>query len=148
MKLGENIREIRVTEKNFKRSYIARELKISTRAYCNIENNITELTISRLEQISRILNCSLSYIINYKQAKGDFYNYFHNHNGNSGINIMNQGFPDPQINEVLKLQEELLASERSRLPCWRPCCGKIISFFSVYLIGILLLIKIGGYESR
>src|SRR5437879_6184538 len=40
MKVGDNIKEIREVEKNFKRSYMAQKLEISTKAYSNIENNI------------------------------------------------------------------------------------------------------------
>ena len=39
MKVGDNIRAIRESEKNFKRSYVAGKLNITTRAYGNIENN-------------------------------------------------------------------------------------------------------------
>ncbi len=80
MKVGENIREIREREKNFKRSYMAGRLKISTRAYSNIENNVTDISITRLGEIADIFECSSEYILNYKQSKKDFYNYFHNHN--------------------------------------------------------------------
>lgn len=115
MKIGDNIKEIRETEKNFKRSYVAEKLSISTRAYCNIENNVADITINRLQEIADIFECSPLYILNYKQSKKEFYNYFHNNNGNKGINIMNQGIGSQEESLVQKLKDELLNSERNRI---------------------------------
>lgn len=115
MKIGDNIREIREREKDFKRSFVAERLHISTRAYSNIENNVSDITLSRLQEIADIFECSPLYILNYKQTKNEFYNYFHNNNGNKGINIMNQGIPSQLENTVNKLKDELLISERNRI---------------------------------
>lgn len=115
MKIGDNIREIRETEKNFKRSYVADRLHISTRAYANIENNISDITLSRLDELADIFECSPLYILNYRQAKKEFYNYFHNNNGNKGINIMHQGVSSPLDNTINKLKDELLLSEKNRI---------------------------------
>lgn len=117
LKVGDNIKEIREFEKNFKRSYVAKRLDISTRAYCNIENNITDINIKRLEEIAIIFECSPQYILNYKQQKKEFYNHFHNHAGNNGVNIMNQaGQLNTSSNEQIhRLQQELLESERKRI---------------------------------
>uniref|UniRef100_F4CF52 Helix-turn-helix domain protein n=1 Tax=Sphingobacterium sp. (strain 21) TaxID=743722 RepID=F4CF52_SPHS2 len=117
MKVGDNIREIRETEKNFKRSYMADRLNISERAYGNIENNVTDISLTRLEEIASIFECSPEYILNYKQSKKEFYNYFHNKSGNKGTNIMHQGtgVESESNKKILKLQEELLESERKRI---------------------------------
>lgn len=115
MKIGDNIREIREAEKNFKRSFVAQKLNISTRAYANIENNITDITLGRLQEIADIFECSPLYILNYKQTKKDFYNYFHNHNGNNGVNIMNQGGQLQESDTVHRLKDELLRSEKNRI---------------------------------
>jgi len=115
MQIGDNIKEIREIEKNYKRSYIAERLGISTRAYSNIENNITDITLQRLEEIADILECTPLYILTHKQTKKEFYNHFHNYNGNQGINIMHQGIQSPATNAIQKLQEELLESERNRI---------------------------------
>ena len=56
MRVGDNIKEIREIEKNYKRSYVAERLGISTRAYSNIENNITDITLLRLEEIANIFD--------------------------------------------------------------------------------------------
>jgi len=115
MKIGSNIKEIREVEKNYKRSYVAKKLGITTRAYANIENNITDITLQRLEEIAEILECSPLYILNYKESKKEFYNFFHNHNENQGVIILNQGTQAQTIETIRKLQEELLTSERNRI---------------------------------
>jgi transcriptional regulator with XRE-family HTH domain len=115
MKVGSNIKEIREVEKNYKRSYVAKKLGITTRAYANIENDITDLTLQRLEEIAEIFECSPLYILNYKDSKKEFYNFFHNHNENQGVIILNQGTQSQTIETIRKLQEELLTSERNRI---------------------------------
>jgi len=115
MKIGDNIKEIREVEKNFKRSYMAERLNITTRAYSNIENNVTDITLQRLDEIAEILECNPLYILNYKQSKREFYNYFHNNKGNRGVNIMHQGQQDVNDGKVEMLQKELLESERKRI---------------------------------
>ena len=47
-----NYREL----KNFSQKYIAKEMGISQNAYSKIENNITQLTVHHLKQLSKILN--------------------------------------------------------------------------------------------
>ena len=114
MRVGDNIKEIREIEKNYKRSYVAERLGISTRAYSNIENNITDITLLRLEEIANIFECTPLYILTYKQTKKEFYNHFHNYSGNQGVNIMHQCI-SPTTNIVQQLQKELLESERNRI---------------------------------
>ena len=115
MRVGDNIREIREAEKNLKREYVAKRLNISTRAYANIENNVADVTITRLEEIAGVFECSLLYILNYKQAKSEFQNFFHNNYGNKGINIMNQGGGRQDEKQIQRLKDELLESERKRI---------------------------------
>ncbi|MEO6681468.1 MAG: helix-turn-helix transcriptional regulator [Ginsengibacter sp.] len=113
--MGDNIREIREAEKNLKREYVAKKLNISTRAYANIENNTSDITISRLEEIAFIFDCSPYYILNYKVAKSEFKNFFHNNYGNKGTNIMHQGGNVHNEKQILRLKDELLESERKRI---------------------------------
>ncbi|MBX3242286.1 MAG: helix-turn-helix transcriptional regulator [Chitinophagaceae bacterium] len=127
MRIGDNIREIREVEKNFKRSYVADQLNLSTRAYANIENNVTDISVNRLQEIADIFECSPLYILNYKSSKKEFFNYFHNAKGNEGINIMHQGGNAALVNretinkealnkeKIYELQQELLESERKRI---------------------------------
>ena len=115
MRVGNNIKEIREVEKNYKRSYVAERIGITTRAYANIENNVTDITLQRLDEIADIFECTPLYILNHHQTKKEFYNNFHNYSGNQGVNIMNQSIQSPSTGIIQKLQEELLASERSRI---------------------------------
>ena len=114
MKIGDNIKEIREVEKNFKRSYVAEKLNITTRAYSNIENNIAGITVNRLEEIAIIFGCNPVYILKYKSSKKEFYNSFHNNLKNQGIAI-NQVSQEQSLRTIVKLQEELLESERVRI---------------------------------
>lgn len=84
---------------------------LTTRAYGNIENNVTDISLSRLEQIAETLECDINYILNYHQHKGGYNNNFYNHNGNQGTNIMHQGETD----KLQSVYEELIASERKRI---------------------------------
>lgn len=115
MKIGDHIKQIREVEKNYKREYVAGLLKITPRAYANIENNITDITIGRLQEIAKIFDCNFNYILNYNQSKKDFYNFFHNTNGNKNTNIMHQNMQNPAGDKIIKLQEELLKTERKRI---------------------------------
>jgi transcriptional regulator with XRE-family HTH domain len=47
-----NLREL----KNFTQEYMAQQLGLTTRAYSKIESGETQLTINRLNEISKILN--------------------------------------------------------------------------------------------
>jgi DNA-binding Xre family transcriptional regulator len=115
MKLGDNIREIREVEKSFKRSYVAGKLGITTKAYGNIENNVADITLTRLEDIANILECSVSYILSYKETKKEFYNHFQNFQGSKSINIQHQNLQSNNSGMIYKLQQELLQSERDRI---------------------------------
>jgi transcriptional regulator with XRE-family HTH domain len=45
--------------RNYSQDYVAKEMGISQNAYSKIENNITQLTVSHVKQISRILEVSI-----------------------------------------------------------------------------------------
>ncbi|MEB2777327.1 helix-turn-helix transcriptional regulator [Algoriphagus sp. D3-2-R+10] len=115
MRIGDNIREIREFEKNYKRSYVAEKLNITTRAYANIENNIADITLRRLEQIAEILECSALDILTYKQRKKDFYNTIHNNEGNWGTIKIDQSSSESTLKIICDLQKELITSERKRI---------------------------------
>lgn len=63
-----NIREIR-TLKKFSQEYMARRLNIVVSAYSKIERGLTQLTIERLNEISKIFGVSSDYITNYHLPK-------------------------------------------------------------------------------
>jgi transcriptional regulator with XRE-family HTH domain len=107
MKIGDNIREIREKEKGLKKEEVAKALGITTKAYSNIENNISDITLNRLLEISEILGCAPEYILNY-QEKATYTNHFNNYEGNQGVNIMYQGCSSEQVKN---LEEQLKNSQ-------------------------------------
>lgn len=107
MKIGDNIRTIREKEKKLKQEDVAKSLGITPKAYSNIENNVADITITRLYEIADIFDCAPEYILNY-QDKSAFTNHFNNYDGNKGVNIMYQGCTADQVKN---LQEQLLQSE-------------------------------------
>ena len=115
MKVGDNLKEIRESEKNFKRSFVAGKLNTTTRAYSNIENNIADITVNRLEEIANIFECDPLYILNYKSVKKEFYDSFHNHLNRQNNSAINELEKEQALKTIIKLQEELLTSERERI---------------------------------
>lgn len=115
MKVGDNIKAIRESEKNFKRSFVAGKLNITTRAYSNIENNIADITVNRLEEIANIFECDPLYILNYQSSKKEFYDSFHNHLNRQSTPASNELDKEQALKTIIKLQEELLTSERERI---------------------------------
>jgi transcriptional regulator with XRE-family HTH domain len=107
MKIGDNIREIREKEKGLKKEDVAKALGITTKAYSNIENNVSDITLKRLLEISEILECTPEYILNY-QEKATYTNHFNNYEGNQGVNIMFQGCSSEQVKN---LEEQIKSSQ-------------------------------------
>jgi len=99
MKVGDNIREIREKEKGLKKEDVAKALGLTIKAYSNIESNVSDITLTRLFEISEILGCTPEYIINY-QERATFTNHFNNYDGNKGINIMYQGCTPEQVKNL------------------------------------------------
>ncbi len=115
MKIGSHIREIREFQKNFKRSYVAAKLNITTRAFANIENDVADITLSRLEEIATILECTPAYILSYKENKKAFINTYNNNEGNKSIIKINQVKETFTLDLLYNLQKELIESERRRI---------------------------------
>lgn len=66
MKYGvyENIRKIREL-KNLTREFVAAELKMSTSGYGKIERGDVDLTVSKLIEISKVLEVSIEFIFKF-----------------------------------------------------------------------------------
>lgn len=110
MKIGDNIREIREKEKGIKKEVVAKELGISTKAYNNIEQNISDVTVTRLYELARIFGCTPDYILNYQEKSPQFTNQFNNYEGNQGVNIMYQGCVSGDVKngeETVRLSSEI-----------------------------------------
>ena len=74
-------------------------MDLTIKAYSNIESNVSDITLTRLFEISEILGCTPEYIINY-QERATFTNHFNNYEGNKGINIMYQGCTPEQVKNL------------------------------------------------
>jgi transcriptional regulator with XRE-family HTH domain len=72
--------------KNLTQEHVARELKLSTRAYSKIETGETQLTINRLNEISLIMGVAPMEILGFDDKQ-----VFNNckQEGNIGINHIN-----------------------------------------------------------
>ncbi len=109
MKIGETIKEIREKQKGLRQEDIAKALGLSTKAYSNIENNISDITLTRLQEISEVLGVSPEYILNY-QDKSTYTNIFNNYEGNNGTINMFQGNSSEHIknleNQINKSKKE------------------------------------------
>lgn len=77
--LGSNIKNIREL-RNYTQSYVATELGISVPGYSKIENDKTDLTITRLKSIAKILNTDMETILNF-----DPRNVFRNYDNNKSM---------------------------------------------------------------
>jgi len=110
MKIGDNIREIREKEKGLKKEEVAKALGITTKAYSNIENNVSDITLTRLFEISEVLGCNPEYILNY-QEKATYTNHFNNYEGSQSVNIMYQGCTADQVKNL----EEQLQNSQEKL---------------------------------
>jgi transcriptional regulator with XRE-family HTH domain len=88
--------------KNFTQEYMANQLGLSTRAYSKIETGETQLTINRLNEISKILEIDPMEILGF-----DHQNIFNNcsQEGNIGINHIN--IPDKLIEQYEKRIQQL-----------------------------------------
>ena len=83
--------------KNITQEHIASELGLSTRAYSKIESGETQLTINRLNEISRILNIDPIELLGFDDRQ-----VFNNckQEGNIGINHIN--LPEKLIQQYEK----------------------------------------------
>jgi transcriptional regulator with XRE-family HTH domain len=109
MEIAEKIRKLRGL-KGLSQDNMAHDLGISQKAYSDIETGETDLTIKRLDQISKVLGVSLGELLSFDDRL-----MFNNHNQQSGnvANIIVQ-----QNEEMVKsLKEEIayLREENSKL---------------------------------
>lgn len=68
--IAEKIRRLR-TEKSFSQDYMAEKLGITQQAYSKIENHLSDASITRLIQISEILEVPLYNLLGIKTKDGD-----------------------------------------------------------------------------
>ena len=104
MEIGHNIKKLREL-KNYTQSHIAEKLNMSISGYSKIENNKTELTISKIVAIAEILETDMASILNF-DTKHVFYQ---NNNTNSVITGYNTNqYLNGNIETVLsRLQNDI-----------------------------------------
>jgi len=112
MKIGKNISEIREAQK-ITIEFMAAELKISMEEYSAIEGDKSDITLSRLEAIAKILSLNAADLILFNEPKGGIKNFFFNQNGNTGVNIHIQGIDQQEIRKTYK---ELYSEGLQRIP--------------------------------
>ncbi len=75
LNIGDNIKKFREL-KSFTREQMADYLNLSVSAYGNIERNVTDLTVSRIQQIAEILEVDMGQILNFDASQ--IFNIAHN----------------------------------------------------------------------
>ena len=73
--------------KNFTQEYVATQLGLTTRAYSKIESGETQLTINRLNEISKILEVDPVEVLGFDDKQ--VFNNYGKQEGNIGINHIN-----------------------------------------------------------
>lgn len=107
MSLGENLKKIREEKVGLRQEDVAKALGISTKAYSNIENNVADITLTRLKELADIFEVTPEYILSH-QEKATYNNTFNNYEGNHGIINMYQG---SSYDQVKNLENQLKASQ-------------------------------------
>lgn len=111
MHIGEKIKKVREL-KNYTQEYMAEQLQISQSQYIRIESGESDLLYSRLEQIAKILETSISEIdniddtisfISKNKIKGKEVNHFQAKN-NLNLTIKEEGL----YQETKKLYEQII----------------------------------------
>ena len=111
MHIGEKIKKVREL-KNYTQEYMAEQLQISQSQYSRIESGESDLLYSRLEQIAKILETSISEIDNIDEAisfisknkiKGKEVNHFQAKN-NLNLTTKEEGL----YQETKKLYEQII----------------------------------------
>lgn len=102
MRIGNNIKAIRVKELNLSAQYVADKLGMSIRAYGNIENNVSDISFSKLTIIAEIFKVPIEYFINYETIKYAYQNNFYNQNGGVFTNNITQGIDHQELAELFK----------------------------------------------
>lgn len=110
MKVSERIKQIRKSQTSLSKKKISMELGISIPEYEDIENGVTDITLTKLEEIAMILEVPISYLVGGQRSSPAFVNNFYNGPGNKGtINIMNmyQGYAPSRLLQSEQIQDDV-----------------------------------------
>jgi transcriptional regulator with XRE-family HTH domain len=109
MSIGNKIKHLREL-KNLSQDYMAKQLDISQKAYSNIENEVSEITVNRLESISKILGVSMTQILNLNE-ENIFQNIFNNQNESKNNYTVNNNHANLQK----ELYEKIIAEKEAHI---------------------------------
>lgn len=96
--------------KNFTQEYMAQQLGLSTRAYSKIETGETQLTVNRLNEISKILGITPVEVLGFDDKK--VFNFYNSQDIN---NIKNINLPEKLIEQY----EETIQSLKNQIETLR-----------------------------
>ncbi len=97
--------------RNFTQEYMATCLQLSQRAYSNIENGQTQLTVERLFEISKTLEVNVGEIIGVENQHV-FNNNFNNHAPQNKGNLV---FNHDNFEEQRQLYERILKAKEEEI---------------------------------
>jgi len=106
MGIGDKIKQLREL-RNFTQSYMADELTLSLSGYSKIERDETDITVSRLKKIAKVLDTDLSTLLNFDPKQ--VFNQYNNHNAN-GIVQNQQILGEQSLKEIFQhMNNEILS---------------------------------------
>jgi transcriptional regulator with XRE-family HTH domain len=94
-----NLRELR----NYTQAYMADQLNMSVNGYSKIEREETDVSLSRLEQIAKVLETDLTSILNFDSK--NVFNFSNNQTANGIVNNQNI-HQNTSLNEIILLLKE------------------------------------------
>ncbi len=104
MNVGEKIKKLREL-KNYTQQHMAEELDLSLSGYGKIERNETDISVSKLEKIAKILDTDMSSILNFDEKK--VFNIIDNNQANVSMR-------DQYINQ-LELVDRLMSQYKEEI---------------------------------
>jgi transcriptional regulator with XRE-family HTH domain len=116
MSIGNNIKKLREL-KNYTQAYMASQLDLSIGGYGKIERDETDVTLSRLNEIAKVLDTSLTTLLEFNSS--NIFNQYNNKNAtqNAVFQIQNEnGLNDliSKINEEIKNMKNSIANIEKR----------------------------------
>jgi len=79
MKIGNKIKKLREL-RNLTQEYVAKQLEMTQAGYSRMERDEVDISVAKLEQISKVLHLKLEEILGFDEAKifGNQLNNYHN----------------------------------------------------------------------
>ena len=105
MSVGEKIKKLREL-KNYTQNYMANELNLSLSGYGKIERDETDISLSRLEEIAKVLEVDLPTILSFDEK--NVFNFSNNENA-SGIIQNNYAVQNELIDRLIQQYKDEIA---------------------------------------